>query len=210
MARPPKDYKGQKFGRLTALIYLPKPPRWECLCECGTRTTVLRSNLVSGMTRSCGCYRREVSAAKATIHGATRRGQRSRGWEAWASMMRRCYEPSNNSYRYYGARGIKVCARWHEAALFLADMGEPPKIMSLGRIDNNKGYSPSNCRWELAGEQGNNKRSNVRLTYAGRTMTVTQWADAFGVPRQRLYKRLEYGWPTERVLSQAKLGRRKK
>lgn len=211
MARPHKDYKGQRFGRLVAVQYLGNPPRWECVCDCGTRTIVQRSNLTGGTTQSCGCLARELSSKRATLHGATRKGARTRGWDAWNSMMRRCYDTANLGYVNYGGRGITVCERWHEAAIFLADMGEPSKGLSLGRIDNERGYSPGNCRWETPTQQMNNTRVNVRLRFRGKTLTVTQWATVLGVPRQRLFKRLQYGWSIAEVLTQGKVvGRREK
>lgn len=196
------NLEGQRFGRLLALHYLSHPARWDCLCDCGTRVIVARHNLRAGSSRSCGCLRLELMSKRATIHGATKNKQRTRGWECWSGMMRRCYDPKHISYKHYGARGITVCERWHQAALFLHDMGEPPKGLSLGRKDNNKGYILSNCQWETAKEQSNNTRGNVRLTYRGRTMTVSQWAEALKVPRQRLFKRLEYGWSVERTLTE--------
>jgi hypothetical protein len=42
--------------------------------------------------------------------------------------------------------GIVVCDRWKIFENFLDDMGERPNDMTLGRIDNNEGYHPKNCR----------------------------------------------------------------
>lgn len=81
-------------------------------------------------------------------------------YSVWASMKARCYNPNNRRYADWGERGITVCDRWRNSyESFVQDMGaRPTPKHSLDRIDNNKPYSPDNCKWSTASEQSLNKR----------------------------------------------------
>lgn len=81
---------------------------------------------------------------------------------SWYGMKSRCKENNTPSNKYYFARGITVCKRWLKFENFLKDMGpKPAAIYTLDRINNDKGYCKSNCRWATQKEQGNNRRNNV-------------------------------------------------
>lgn len=120
-------------------------------------------------------------------------------------IRRRCLNPDYKYFYLYGERGISVCAEW------LGKDGQKnfrewavnngyEKGLTIDRIDNNKGYSPDNCRWATAKEQSYNRRSNKLITIHGKTQTVTEWAKETGMPIGTLQNRLRYGWEEDRLL----------
>ncbi len=84
--------------------------------------------------------------------------KRTSEYATWVSMKQRCYNQNHSSYRNYGGRGIRVCARWYVFENFLSDMGSKPKDLSLDRINNDGHYMPSNCKWSTRDEQQMNRR----------------------------------------------------
>lgn len=106
-----------------------------------------------------------------------------KAYRAWVNLTNRCVNKTHPAYQNYGGRGITVCGRWRGNYMtFIGDMGYPPdKSMSIGRIDNNKGYSPKNCRWEDQKQQCRNYRYNVFITINGVRKCLKDWANYCGV-----------------------------
>ncbi len=171
---------------------------WKSVCECVTTRIVRGAHLVSGASKSCGCRWAELARNKFTFHGMSNTPE----FKTWKRMRERCCHPSNISYQYYGAKGIKVCDRWmHSFPNFYEDMGNrPSKHHSLDRIDNNKGYEPGNCRWATSYEQQNNKRSSRFITSKGETHTEAQWNRILGFKRQTIWGRIYAGWDVEEAI----------
>lgn len=202
MATIKNDLAGLRFGRLLVLSLSGKTKSntaiWSCLCDCGNTTDVNRVCLLRGSTKSCGCWRKEHSSTKARIHGQSN----TRAYSIWTGMLSRCRNANAHGYERYGGRGISVCARWESFECFLEDMGSPPGGCTLDRIDNDEGYSKENCRWATREDQSNNTRSNRYLTAFGQTKTIAEWARAYGLKYQTLYRRLtKCKWPPEMALS---------
>ena len=81
-------------------------------------------------------------------------------YRSWQHMKARCNNPNNHNYIYYGGRGIEICEKWMGSfTYFITDMGlKPSRNHSLDRIDNNKHYEPTNCRWADKSTQMSNRR----------------------------------------------------
>lgn len=170
-------------------------------CACGTTKLVNRSHLLAGRSKSCGCYNLEVLRARVTRHGHSVNGKSTTTFNIWMGMFARCHSPTSPAYKRYGGRGIKVCRRWNKFENFLSDMGErPSRAHSLDRINNDGGYSPSNCRWATRAQQNRNRSNNQWLTIDGKTAIITDWAVATGVGDGTIRWRLAHGWSPEKAI----------
>lgn len=121
----------------------------------------------------------------------------------WLKMVGRCLDPSSKNYKDYGGRGITVCEEWKEdrSAFVQWALDNGYKFFtSLDRIDNNKGYSPSNCRWVDCKTQNRNKRSNVYIEFHGERICVGELAERTGLPDQLIRLRINRGWSVERAV----------
>lgn len=152
---------GMRFGRLVVTGYSERS-KWICRCDCGRDTLVKTGKLTMGLTKSCGCFRKENTSRLKLVHGQSRVGHRTKTFDRWKGMRARCRDPKHKSYVNYGGRGISVCERWSDFRNFVADMGEAPEGMLLDRINNDGNYEPGNCRWVDPKQSANNRRPWTR------------------------------------------------
>jgi len=144
-------------------------------------------------------------------HGLTPRGKPPRLYNIWRGMKTRCSNKNGSGYKYYGARGIKLCKRWHAFEVFYEDLNEAYqthckeygiKNTTLDRLNNNGDYSQKNCRWATWTQQNNNSRMCRNLTYDGLTLNITQWAKRVNLKYVTLYRRLFImKWSIEEALT---------
>lgn len=201
----PIDRTGRKYGRLTAVRRVENDKhgnaQWECLCNCGAVVIVDSCRLATGNTNSCGCLSRELSSARLTERSTTHGLSNTRTYKVWAGMRKRCRNPNDIAYCYYGGRGIKVCERWMKFENFLADMGEVPEGMSIERLDVNGDYCPENCVWLPNSEQRKNVRNNVHVVYEGEKMILADFARKIGRHPSRVSGWLKKGFTPEQMLT---------
>lgn len=187
------DITGQKFGRWTILARGGRSHNngtlWKCRCECGNEKSVKSEILRSGESKSCGCLSRDRFIATNTTHGMSRHP----AYKLWVAMLVRC-NPSGPNTKNYASRGIAVCDRWKSFTNFWEDMGPSwTPSLSLDRLDNDKGYSPDNCKWATDAQQANNTRRNRWIETPRGSMTVAQASRAFGVSQQTMHARIRRG-----------------
>lgn len=121
----------------------------------------------------------------------------------WVSMRRRCLCRTYGEFPAYGGRGITICERWRNSfENFYGDMGPRPTAShSIDRIDNNKGYSPDNCRWATMREQSVNKRNTRLITLNGQTKCLAHWARQLGISRDALTRQVDRGASESTILN---------
>ena len=133
----------------------------------------------------------------------TKDGASSPEYRSYQKMRERCLNPNHKYYKNYGERGITICPAWLRSFdQFAADMGPRPSLAhSLDRIDNERGYEPTNCRWATRTQQNRNTRTNRLITAFGRTQPLPAWAEEVGLKHSTLRRRLDAGWDAERLPS---------
>lgn len=130
----------------------------------------------------------------------------TRLYHIWSNMKERCSNPNATGFQNYGGRGITVCPEWETDFLTFEEWAYSNgyrEYLTIERIDNDKGYSPNNCRWATRAEQVKNRRSPYIPTFEinGVTKTAEEWAKIAGISRKRFYKRYAAGWRGEKLLS---------
>lgn len=156
------DLVGVRFGRLVVVSLSDQKGgrnqrKWECICDCGNRKTVQGESLRDGSSKSCGCLR--IDQKSNLSHGLSK----SRIYRIYRHMVNRCSNSKVDSYPLYGGRGIVVCDEWKRFEPFYewAMNNGYSEVLSIDRIDNEKGYSPDNCQWSSVVDQARNKRNTV-------------------------------------------------
>lgn len=196
------DITGNKYGKLTVIrkdVSINGRMYWECECECGNHTFVSGGNLKTGEVKSCGCL--VFNATHSKTHGLSN----TKEYKIWSAIKSRCYNSNNKSYADYGGRGIKMCDEWKNSFESFYDWVSKTRDStekSIDRIDNDKDYSPENCKWSTHKEQTNNRRICHQFTHNGKTQSLSLWCDELGLDYKRTHNRIfKLGWSFEKSIS---------
>lgn len=223
-----KDMTGIKIGRLTVDHMdhreMNSSGRWEiywyCNCECGNHKVVSTSTLTSAIKNnrmiSCGCYVSERAGNMFKTHGL----RHTRLAHIHKTICDRCFNPNSKRYPDWGGRGIKVCDEWYtpgvpgnpglvnfynwatKEAGYVDPAPDAPQRTwpTLDRIDNDKDYSPDNCRFASYREQAMNRRNTRRIYDGSRWWVHAELEDYAGWPRATISSKIKHGWSDSAIV----------
>ncbi len=135
---------------------------WVCECVCGSLVSVRGNGLTAGSNKSCGCMKGTLISKANTKHGLRNHPT----YECWRHMLSRCENKKATDYRYYGAKGIKVCKDWHDVTVFIkwaSSNGWKPGL-TIDRIRSKGNYVPSNCRFITQSENSSRNSGKMKAS----------------------------------------------
>lgn len=190
------DITNQRYGRLVAIRVTDQrdgagSQRWLFKCDCGNEKILSINPVRQGRVKSCGCLSKPHGKTGTRLH------------TIWCSMRERCKNDGRPEHENWGGRGITICDEWNDYKVFeqwALNNGYNDNL-TIDRIDNNKGYEPTNCRWATYKDQARNTRRNHYITIGNETHLVDDWCQILGtVNKSSVYRRVRAGWSFEKAL----------
>ena len=136
--------------------------------------------------KSCGCDKIK--------HGESK----TRLYNIWRGVLKRCLNSKNKDYPNYGGRGITICPKWSESYIEFRDwalVNGYNDSLTIDRINNDGNYEPSNCEWILKKENSKKRRTTkltleianeIRELHKIDKFTQLKLAKKFGVAQQTI------------------------
>jgi hypothetical protein len=196
-----KIAEGAKYSRLTVIgeserVYLPCGQSNRtvlCRCDCGNERVVRLMQLVRGRVTSCGC--------RVDNHGMSR----TKLYGVWAAMKRRCYSKKHINSNRYIDRGITMCDEWKKSFSVFKDWALKNNYahgLQIDRKDNDKGYSPENCRFVTNKVNCNNREVTLLVDYNGQRTPLTLTLDSLrlGAHYHAIFRRIQRGWDHQKAI----------
>lgn len=182
-----------------------------CECDCGNIKSVNIYHLLDGSSKSCGCIQREKNSLRMKKLNTKHNLSKIKLYSVWHSILSRCYNKKNISYKHYGMKGVIVCDEWKNFINFYNwsikngyienENTKTRNKITIDRINSNGNYEPNNCRWVNNYIQNNNKSNNKFYTYKNKTLTLYEWSRILGINRVTLYDRLKAGYSIEKAFT---------
>lgn len=206
--RNKKDIEiGSKFNNLTVIEANHRNkygrPAYLCKCTCGNETLATKSQLTSGMKKSCGCLIPKTGMKNLGIEEKEYYHSKTKLYKVYHGMKQRCNNQNVKAYKNYGARGIKLCDEWendYKTFEIWALSHGYNEGLTIERKDVNKGYCPDNCCWITKKEQGYNKRNTRKITYNGKSQCMNKWAEELNISVNTLSTRCYKGWSDKEII----------
>lgn len=192
---------GQRYGQLTVMheaarMYQPSGQfarSFMCKCDCGQMKRVRLAHLRHDRVRSCGCIADPVHGLVGTpLHNT------------WRGMKMRCDNPNYAGAHIYSERGIAVCKEWSDSFLEFDKWSKAngyAEGLTIDRVDNEKGYEPSNCRWVTPKVNSRNRRCTTMVTYRAEVVSFSELVERFGLEDHStaIRHRIHRGWTADRA-----------
>ena len=212
---------GKIYNHLTVLRYGPTKitktgqslKTAHCKCICGETVQYNCNSLIYGRAKSCGCKRKGSRLKRKTIRSGL---SKNPIYNAFKLMHYRCYDRSDDAYKNYGGRGIRIAKCWHGDSGFRnfvswAESNGYRQGLDIDRIDNNKNYSPKNCRFVTPKVNNANRRNTAKVKHQGNIIPFTVYYEklhhpkvTYNVARSRYYS---YGWSAKKSVQTPPLKR---
>lgn len=198
-----KIENGDRFTRLVVINQLDNKhfAQFVCKCDCGNVIIAKACDLRNGVVKSCGCLAKEIREKGCPKHNL----YYTRLNKIYDAMKRRCFNHNHIYYNNYGGRGITICDEWLGRNGFVnfyswATNNGYKDNLSIDRIDNNKNYSPENCKWSTTMEQQHNKRNNVKYHYNNEYLTAPELARKYNISLSTLNHRIKKGMEIKQAI----------
>lgn len=197
-----------KFGLLTVIsgsIYKPYPNKNRCFirvkCDCGNEKEIYIGSILKGFTTSCGCVHRAMVRKNFTTHGLTNHPL----YSVYRDMINRCYRKNRPAYKWYGAKGVKVCDEWRNDFMSFYNWAIEngyKKGLVIHRYCRKLGdYEPSNCKWVTQKENlqdtittklNNDLAEEIRILYAMGGIFQWELGLIYGVNKSKISSVINY------------------
>ena len=180
------DKIGARYGRWGVIDFGTRAsesrarPYYLCVCDCGDKREVNLRLLENGQSKSCGCLKKEKLSERSKSHGLSKH----KLYWVWHKMVKRCEDKNHRQFKDYGGRGIFICSEWRNNYILFYEwsiLNGYTEGLQIDRVNNNYGYSPTNCRWATRTVQQRNKRNNRWVDFFGEKWILKEISETFSI-----------------------------